>query len=476
MLQALFLVPEKMNNLATSVESSYADYRELAYLRTPLKTSFTLMLSLVLFLSLLTALWAAFYSARRVVAPLRDLAQGTRSVAEGDLETHVAPSGHDEIGFLLESFNDMTRRLRQARDTARRSQLEVEAQRAYLETVLARLSTGVLTLDADGRVFTCNAAGAQILDLDRESIVGRSLEDLSEHHAQLSAFVQAAGEVVQSGDLRPEVSVDGPRGPRVLTVGGTALASGAGHVLVFDDITTLIQAQRESAWSEVARRLAHEIKNPLTPIQLSAERVRHKYLDLMSGTERDTLDRLTRTIVQQVEAMKTMVNAFSDYARSPVMKPRRLNLDNLVSDVCELYRSGDARQRLTTTLDGGNVDADPDRLRQILHNLIKNALEASPENQVQVMTRVRSDGSMVELEVSDDGPGFPPELVSRIFEPYVTSKARGSGLGLAIVKRIVEEHGGSVRAENAADAGARVIIALPVATADTHRPEEREAV
>jgi nitrogen fixation/metabolism regulation signal transduction histidine kinase len=477
-LQALFPVPEKMNTLAASVEEAYATYRELAYLRAPLKSSFTLVLSLVLLLTLLTALWAAFYSARRMVAPLRDLAQGTRAVAEGDLETQVPRTGKDEIGFLLESFNDMTRRLKLARDETRASQREVEEQRAYLEAVLARLSTGVITLDDSNRVFTCNAAGEDILELGRGVLVGRSLDDALIQQPGLAPFIEAAHTVLANTEGRAQFNLEGSRGIRILTLGGTPLALSGGHVLVFDDITALIQAQREAAWSEVARRLAHEIKNPLTPIQLSAERLRHKYLHAMSGTERDTLDRLTRTIVQQVEAMKNMVNAFSDYARSPAMQTRRLLLNDLVSDVSELYRAGPGASRLHVQLseDPCQVDADPDRLRQILHNLIKNALEAGADTTVVIATRRGDGGATVELEVSDDGPGFPSDMVSRIFEPYVTSKSKGSGLGLAIVRKIAEEHGGSVSAANRAGGGARVIVSLPAATATDRQRIQREAV
>jgi PAS domain S-box-containing protein len=462
-LQALFAAPEKMNTLADSVENAYATYRELAYLRTPLKTSFTLILSMVLVMTLLTALWAAFYGARRMVAPLRNLAAGTRSVAQGDLETQLTHTGSDEIGFLLESFNDMTRGLKVARDETRASQLEVEAQRAYLQAVLARLSTGVVTLDGQHRVFTCNEAAAQILGLKHEEMIARSLEDLATASPALLPFSEAASEVIRTPDVRPEVILEHSRETRILTISGTTLPTDAGHVLVFDDITALVRAQRESAWSEVARRLAHEIKNPLTPIQLSAERVRHKYLDSMTGKDRETLDRLTRTIVQQVEAMKTMVDAFSDYARSPATKPRRIALNDLVSDVCELYGSAADGQRLSMKLDKdlAEIDADPDQMRQILHNLIKNALEASANTEITVITRNTMATSMVELEVLDSGPGFPQPLLARIFEPYVTSKTKGSGLGLAIVRKIVEEHGGTVHADNPAGGGARVIIALP---------------
>ena len=478
-LQALFPVPERMNTLASSVEHAYASYRELAYLRDPLKSSFTLVLSLVLLLTLLTALWAAFYSARRMVAPLRELAEGTRAVAQGDLETRVQRTGNDEIGFLLESFNDMTRGLKRARDETRASQREVEAQRAYLEAVLARLSTGVITLDQAGRVFTSNAAAEHILDLPRGVLVGRSLDEAAAMHPPLAPFVEAARTVLANTEERAQIKLEGTRGNRVLTLGGTPLTVSGGHVLVFDDITTLIQAQRDAAWSEVARRLAHEIKNPLTPIQLSAERLRHKYLNAMRGAERDTLDRLTRTIVQQVEAMKNMVNAFSEYARSPIMQSRMLPLNELVSDVAELYRAGPKAKRLDVSLseEPCAVEADPDRVRQVLHNLIKNALEAAPDTRVVITTRMSDNRAMVELEISDDGPGFPDDLISRIFEPYVTSKLKGSGLGLAIVKKIAEEHGGGVTAANGANGGAIVVVSLPAAATASVRPRmERQAV
>jgi PAS domain S-box-containing protein len=468
-LQALFPVPEKMNRLAGSIENAYAKYRELAYLRTPLKASFTLILSLVLVMTLLTALWAAFYGARRVVAPLRRLAARTRSVAEGDLETQLIHTGNDEIGFLLESFNDMTRRLKIARDETRTSQREVESQRAYLEAVLTRLSSGVMTLDEQNRVFTCNEAAAQILGLKLAAIISRSLEELRTDSPALTSFVDAANDIIHNNEIGPEVTLERAGETRILSMSGTPLLGDAGHVLVFDDISALVRAQRESAWSEVARRLAHEIKNPLTPIQLSAERVRHKYLESMSGKDYETLDRLTRTIVQQVEAMKTMVDAFSDYARSPKIKPRRTALNNLVNDVCELYGSEADGPRLGIQFapDLRDIDADPDQLRQILHNLIKNAFEASKDTSILVITRNSPETSMVELEIRDDGPGFPEALVGRIFEPYVTSKAKGSGLGLAIVRKIVEEHGGTVHASNAAEGGARVVIALPPSAAST---------
>ncbi|MCP5149384.1 MAG: HAMP domain-containing protein [Ectothiorhodospiraceae bacterium] len=478
-LQALFPITERMGNLADSVEAAYGEYRELAYLRRPLKVSFTLTLSLVLLLSLLTAVWAALFSARRLVAPLRDLAQGTQAVAAGDYETQLAAQpSRDEVGFLVDSFNEMTRRLARARDETRRSQLEVEESRTYLEAVLSRLSTGVLTVDPEGRLHTANHAAVQILGLDPERDTDAPLESFAAHHPELVPLAEAirhqlaAATVAASGEWREEVTVQGPITRKMLTVSGSPLpaadGSHAGHVLVLDDITALVQAQRNAAWSEVARRLAHEIKNPLTPIQLSAERLRHKYLRTMSEAEGEALDRLTRTIVQHVEAMKEMVNAFSDYARSPRMQAIPVDVNDVITDVTELYRAAPERQTIALELacDLPMPAADPDQLRQVLHNLIKNAIEAQPDGPARVTVHtalVEAEGRRaIEVRVRDHGPGFPADIVDRVFEPYVTTKTKGTGLGLAIVKKIVEEHGGTVRAENEPDGGASVVLRLAV--------------
>lgn len=482
-LQALFPVTERMSALADNVQSTYAKYRELAYLRNPLKISFTLTLSLVLLLSLLAAVWAAFFSARRMVAPLRDLVQGTRAVAEGDYGTQLPRSGKNEVGFLMESFNQMTRRLRNARDETRHSQIELEAQRAYLEAVLSRLSTGVITLDLDRRFVTVNHAAQQILGVDLQSQIGDELESVATSHLHLRPFTESVALRLQDAasdenlaEWREQLTLFGASGRQVLMCSGAPLpvvdGRNHGYVLVFDDITTLIEAQRSAAWSEVARRLAHEIKNPLTPIQLSAERLRHKYLRKLNEEDADGLDRLTRTIVQQVEAMKEMVNTFSDYARTPRMVPEPLDVNELISDVIELYRGDEAAQQVELHLSElPPVHADPDRLRQILHNLIKNAIEAnegvaSPSVIIETRCVRETSRSYIEVRVRDSGPGFHSDIVERVFEPYVTTKPKGNGLGLAIVKRIIEEHGGVVWAENHEGGGASVVIQLPVAARD----------
>ncbi|MDE2197031.1 MAG: two-component sensor histidine kinase, partial [Gammaproteobacteria bacterium] len=274
-------------------------------------------------------------------------------------------------------------------------------------------------------------------------------------------------------EWREEMALHSASGRRVLMVSCTTLPGAGeappGHVLVFDDLTALIEAQREAAWGEVARRLAHEIKNPLTPIQLAAERVRRRYLGEFDGEDADVLDRATHTIVQQVEAMKSMVNAFSEYARTPPLEITSLDINALVHEVAELYPAREIGMRIRLKLDGGlpPVQADSGRVRQMLHNLLRNAQEAldgRADGQVQITTHYyrRGKEELAEIVVEDNGPGFNTEILGKAFEPYVTSKPKGTGLGLAIVKKLAEEHGGSIRAQNSPEGGAQLIIRLPV--------------
>jgi len=481
-LQALFTVSERLSVLAEGVQSAYGHYKELAYLRTPLKFSYTLTLSIVLVLSLLAAIWAAFHSARRLVSPVTDMAEATRAIAEGDYSKRLPVASDDELGFLVRSFNDMTRRLSKARDQARKSQQQVEGQRAYLEAVLANLSSGVMSLDADWFIRAVNSAARQNLGVDINAYLGRSLTEIGRDHAFLRPFVDVISRNHRNGKKlwQEEVSLFGVNGRQVLMCRGTSFkginSDRDGKVIVFDDVTALIQAQRDAAWGEVARRLAHEIKNPLTPIQLSAERLRRRFIERMDKDDVEVLDRATRTIVNQVEAMKKMVNAFSEYARVPQISLEAVDLNMLVQEVLELYRGVDSRVQLVTRLDARQpcIEGDVGRLRQLLHNLLKNSLEAVADTAgacitVTTHTAEVSERTYVELVIDDNGPGFPERVLDNIFEPYVSTKPRGSGLGLAIVKKIVEEHGGVIAAEGNPEGGARIRIRLQSAeVSDCH--------
>ena len=470
-LQALFPSSSYLIDLGERVQEAYIRYRELAYLRESLKFSFALTLSLVLLLSFFAALWTAFYSARRLVAPIRDMAEGTRAVADGDFDTQLPqPRTQDELGFLVSSFNAMIRRLSAARTEAQESQRQVEAQREYLETVLGRLSSGVMTIDDARQLRTANAAASQILRTDLGAYVGRPFSALGGESPQLAQFTEdlEAPLAADRGEWREQITLYGSEGRQVLLCRGSPLPLGfGGHVLVFDDITNLVKAQRDAAWGEVARRLAHEIKNPLTPIQLSAERLRRKFLAAMGAEDAKVLDRATSTIVQQVEAMKEMVNAFSDYAKPSQINPVPLEVDVFVADVLELYRGpGGPPLEIELAAVGASIDADPVRLRQVVHNLVKNAQEAVAEQgdaRIGVRTRraVGGESDFVEIEVSDNGPGFAEANLGQIFEPYVTTKTKGTGLGLAIVKKIIEEHGGIIWAANGPSGGGCMTIRLP---------------
>jgi len=471
---AIYTVPAQLAALSEAVQHSYSQYGELAAMRELLKNSFRLTLTLVLLLAMLAAIYGAIFSAQRLVRPVQDLMAGTRAVGKGDFGTRLPLPSRDEMGFLVHSFNDMTKRLRRAREEATRSQQAVERERERLAIILARLSTGVLAIDRTLTVRMANEAAGAILGTDLSAAMGRSLPELAASNERLGQFVAALAVRFARGreEWREQLDLDGEAGRRTLMCACTPLPgedSDMGYVIVFDDITTLLQAQRDAAWGEVARRLAHEIKNPLTPIQLSAERLRRRLLASMNPRDAEILERATHTIVQQVETMQQMVNAFSEYARAPEMRITRFSLNQLVTEVAELYRSQDPRALIRLDLDDSieGIEGDRGRVRQILNNLVTNALEAlegikQPTLDIATQLDAGGDAVYAVVTVCDNGPGFQRELLGRVFDPYVTSKPKGTGLGLAIVKKIVEEHGGRIDADNRPEGGARVRVVLPV--------------
>ena len=471
---ALYEVPPNLAALSEAVQKAYSQYGDLAALREPLKYSFRLTLTLVLLLAMLAAIYGAIFSAQKLTRPVQDLIAGTRAVGKGDFGTRLPLPSRDEMGFLVHSFNDMTKRLRRAREEATRSQQAVERERERLAIILARLSTGVINVDRHLTVRIANHAAGVILNTDLSNAVGRSLPELAAGNERLGQFVAALAVRFAAGreEWREQVDLEGESGHRTLMCACTPMpgeGGEVGYVIVYDDITALLQAQRDAAWGEVARRLAHEIKNPLTPIQLSAERMRRRFLASMNPQDAEVLQRSTDTIVQQVETMKQMVNAFSEYARAPDMTITRFDLNALVTEVADLYRSNPSRVEIRVELDKQleTIEADRGRVRQILNNLLMNAIEAldgTPAPRIDLATRYESggDAAYAVITVCDNGPGFQRELLGRVFDPYVTSKPKGTGLGLAIVKKIVEEHGGRIDADNRSEGGARIRIVLPV--------------
>ena len=464
-LQAIHPLPRDFSGLAGDVEAAYYRYRNVAFLRDRLQQSLILILTLVLLLTALLAMLVAFNAARRLSQPVRELAVATEEIAAGRFPDELAVTSRDELGFLVRSFTVMTRELAASRQA-------LESQRRYLEIVLGRLSAGVLAIDRAGCLSAFNESAARILGLDAELDSGLALEALRSQRPELAPLLDSILERRASGigDWRKEIQLGQPDRPLVLVCRGSDLpAETGGQVVVFDDVTVLDQAQREAAWAEVARRLAHEVKNPLTPIQLAAERLQYKLESSLTPDQVELLTKTTTTIRAQVDTLKRLVDAFGDYARPVGLKREPLALEALINEVADLYASGAApvRFEIRTAPDAGRVMADPHRLRQVLLNLVRNAQEAradgAPSLQIELEARQREAQPGVLLTLRDNGPGFASEVLDRVFEPYVTTKPRGTGLGLAIVRRIIEEHGGHIELGNHPDGGARISLWLPAA-------------
>jgi nitrogen fixation/metabolism regulation signal transduction histidine kinase len=469
-LQVIFPVDERLSALGKKVHNAYSNYKELSYLRKPLITIFTLTLSLIVLLTTLASIWFAIWISRRIVQPLQELSAGTQAVAAGNYNMQLSAQGHDEVGFLVRSFNQMTQRLTHARNANQNSHRKLEQQTNHLTTVLGSLSSGVITIDNRHFLRSANIASSKILGVDLEQRLEGMISNLSNHHPKLSPLtlvIEQYFTIKQS--WQQQIEIQQQKGLQTLMCNGTPLPDDTGYVIVFDDVTALLQAQRNAAWGEVAKRLAHEIKNPLTPIQLSAERLQHKYLPLLPADQTDTLTKLTSTIVQQVEAMKDMVNDFSDYARNPGLTLSPQDIGELIHDVLILYQSNPKHQfTLLNSPQHISLELDTIRFRQVLHNLLKNAIEASEDAKMPVDIIVsyhlieQDKISLLEITIRDHGPGIPDDKIHSIFEPYATNKQKGTGLGLAIVKKIIEQHHGHVWAENTEDNGACIIIHLPV--------------
>lgn len=468
-LQFAQLVPKQLADDAETVQSVYGDYQELSLSRLGLKRLYGITLTLALLIVLLSAISAAFFLSAQLSAPLAALAAGTRAVAQGDFSSHYPVQSQDEIGGLTGLFNQMTSHLAAAKALSEQQQRQVEDARTYLESVLAYLSSGVLVVDEQLRLRSINASAGQILDLSVQDVSGKSLEELAESHVLLKTFfvaVRQGLETNQAATWQQQIQRMSKNGDQVLLLRGTRLATetNQGYVVVFDDITYLLQAERQAAWGEVARRLAHEIKNPLTPIQLSAERLQHKLAEKLEEKDAQLLQRATQTIVSQVAAMKNMVTDFADYARAPTAKLAQLDVHQLIMEVMGLYEANSTPISLALEATKTQINGDGTRLRQVIHNLLQNAHDAlqQTEHRQIILSTEDAEHHMLKMCILDNGSGFPEQLLARAFEPYMTTKPRGTGLGLPIVKKIVEEHGGKIRIENQQQGGTCVSIFLPV--------------
>jgi nitrogen fixation/metabolism regulation signal transduction histidine kinase len=469
-LQGLFPIPEEYESLAINIETQFHEYDKQTYQRQQLKSTFNIILTIVLLISVLLAMLRAFSSARRLVAPIKLLSEATKDITEGKFSKVIPVDSKDELGLLIESFNSMSSQIATSSALAHRAQSDAENQRAYLENVLSHLTSGVISIDQDMLIRLSNEATRKILHLGNRSLINRNIDYLAMKNPTLQPLIELIKQKVtdKTNYWQQEVLIAEDSLRRILLVRGSQLSDqeieGGGHVIVFDDQTIINQAQRDAAWSEVARRLAHEVKNPLTPIQLSAERMHMRFAGKLSKEEDEILNRATQTIVAQVENLKTLVNAFSDYAKPPELKKELGGLNQLINEIVDLYSLSHPGIvfELNLAEPEPRLLLDKGRMTQLLTNLIKNAQESVDQGNVRIAISSQTRENHLQLDITDNGHGFAEDIIEHVFEPYETTKQGGSGLGLAIVKKIVEEHGGSIRAENLSE-GARISIHLPLA-------------
>jgi len=462
-LQVTQLVPQRLARDAAMVQEAYRDYQELSLSRYGLQRLYTLALTLSLGLALFSVVLLAVMFSNRLSAPLGFLAAGTRAVAKGDFSQRTPINRGDELGFLTESFSVMTGQLSEAKDAAEKHEKALTQANAYLSSILETLSAGVLTFDERLNLRAYNPSAEEILGQTLENALpsGDSSTTGLDSMRRLIKDGLSESQEIQS-ERQVEIVVNESKKVllvRISTLGGGELP---GFIVVFDDVTNLLQAQRSALWGEVAQRLAHEIKNPLTPIQLSAERLTHRLGPKLDHDDAAMLSRSIKTIVDQVAALKGMVNAFNEYSRNPDRKSELVDVNELVLDVIELYRATSVA--IETKLENKNIFlwGDTGKLRQVLHNLIQNSEQAlMGHTNPEILIETVATPDATQIRIQDNGPGLSDEVMSRAFDPYYTTKAKGTGLGLAIVRKIIEEHDGAVSIRNG-EVGAVIEITLPL--------------
>ena len=467
--KALFFrrpIPDNVARDAELIENARSKYAELTYAKQGLQTFFLITLLAAALLSIMLALVIALYFARRFIEPILSLAEGAKAVAQGDFSQPRPVYRNDELGQLTRLFNHMTEQLAIAREAEELNRIRQEAARHYLETVLESLTAGVITLDETGRLKTLNRSAENILGLPLSELSGSNWHDWPQSVPQYLLLTELFQTILATEHTGKPVQTayTGGDEARILLAKATPLPAdnGGGTVLVFDDITLLVRAQKEAAWGEVAKRLAHEIRNPLTPIQLSAERLAWKLQDKLGEQDAQILARSTDTIIKQVAAMKEMVEAFRNYARAPSLKLEKQDLNKIIEEVLLLYEAGACTFDAVFSNIPAVMYADTTAMRQVLHNIFKNAAEAAEEAaQPEVHIHTDNTDGKITLTVTNNGKSFSKDMLANAFEPYVTDKPTGTGLGLPVVKKIVEEHGGRIALSNPAEGGASVKITLP---------------
>jgi len=469
LIQTIIPIPDNQTQLTNQVKIAAGQYNELSYLRTPLKTSITLILSLTLLLTLVTAILFIVQTIQNLARPIKILAKGTQAVMLGDYTQTIPKQGEDDFGQLIDSFNKMTQQIAKTRNQIKFAHQQTEVQKLYLQAIIKSLTSGVITFSPHKELKTINEAANQILNVELFKQQGKLINEIIERPEaeHLAPLFQTLFETFERKAVwNQQLEFQCKNSQKILLIHGSTLPSydqiTGGFVIIIEDITQIVQAQLHAAWSDVAQRLAHEIKNPLTPIQLSAERLNYKLHPKLDKEDQTLLSRMTHTIIEQVDAMKNLVQAFTEYADTPEIERRHFNLNHLVQDVANMYSNPSKSWHIKCKLTQSDpiIHADTAKLRQLLHNLVKNALEAcenQPDSLVTLRTELNHEQQII-LSVCDNGPGLPEEAQNWIFEPYATDKPKGTGLGLAIVKKIVDEHHAEIRVETTPSQGTCFII------------------
>jgi len=465
---------EDVRQKAEDVGRTFRGYTEMKLQEKPIMDNYMAYLLFITLLILFSAVWLGFYIARGITVPIGLLAEGAEKVAEGDLTVRINTTASDEIGILVKAFNKMTGELEKTTRDLEKASRENEQRRAYIETVLRNVGTGVVSMDLSGRINTFNRAAEKMFNVQGEDILGRHYTKvLTQEHSALLERILTDLRKEGGVSIRREVPVAVQGTPLILFITASVMEEptgrGIGTVLVMEDMTMLVNAQRKAAWSEAAKRIAHEIKNPLTPIKLSAERMRRKLGGSLDQDEEKVLRDGTDSIIREVDAMRSLVDEFSRFARLPVLRPVPEKINAVVLEAVALFQGeGEKGGRIKLVLaeDLPRISLDAEQIRRVIINLVDNAIKAimdrGPEGLVTVSTTYLEEDGLVAVTVSDNGLGIPQDLLDRIFDPYFSTREGGIGLGLAISQRIVEEHGGTIECSSGPEDGAVFTIKLPV--------------
>ena len=462
-------VPESISNMAISVESVFEEYQQLRYSRNSLKIIYTLTLTIVLMLAILTSVAISFVLSRRFTRPLSLLSEATNQIAKGNYKKIIPEVGKDELGILVKSFNSMTYQLDTATKNSKKNRKRLEEARAFLDATLTNLATSIVVIDKKINIKLYNKSAAKLLNFKLSNMVGENLKnavkDMQKFQTVFNSIEESLGKKNKFTDISKEIVIGSKEDEKTLILKLSALreSSGISYIIVLEDISTVAKAQRQIAWSEIARRLAHEIKNPLTPIQLSAERVQNKIIGKLNEADKELLNKSTDTIIKQVDALKLMVNEFAEYSRTPSVVRKSINIAELIDEISYLYSDQNIEIKKNYPKKIKEIKIDENKFRQVLINIFDNS-KAAIENikNPKIVITVKYNKDYITLIFKDNGIGIPKEIIDKIYEPYVTSKKTGTGLGLAIVNKIIEEHSGNIEITNTKPNGVCISINLPL--------------